>query len=144
MKTAAERKEKDEKQRSLVAAAQNGVMAEEDDDVYVQAKKARAKRRERKPKLISQVQRRTQKLQHDKSLPEEYLNPLIAYVQEQFPEIRFNERGSREKPLAHRFINDKFHPEMNGYGVLITTSGNRFFINPKTMEVFEGDNNNYV
>jgi len=144
MQTAAKRKGREEKQRALVAAAQAGVMTEEDDDVYVQAQKARAKRRERKPSLISQVQRRSQKLTHEKTLPENLLQPLIAYVQEQFPGIRFNERGSREKPLSHRIIKDKFHPEMNGYGILITTSGNRFFINPNTKEIFEGDNNNYA
>lgn len=113
------------------------------DAVALGESEPRKKKRTASRKTISSMRKRFSHIEHRKELKPEQLNPIVAHVQAEYQEIRFNEKGSKEYVLAHYLVDDNKHPEFDGWPFMLTSSGNKFYLNPATGEVIEGDNNTY-
>lgn len=92
-------------------------------------------------KTIKGYRKRRTYLTHRTELKPEQLQPMIDFVNENYPWVRFNQPDSQERVMAHYVADDKNHEEILGWYFMLTTSAQKFYMNPATGEIFEGQGN---
>jgi transcription initiation factor TFIIIB Brf1 subunit/transcription initiation factor TFIIB len=134
MKTAAEAKDAKEKFKTKIA---NMIAGAQEDFV---PNKRRGRKSNPNVRVLSQITRKVEKITHRRELPKDVLERFVAAIQAEYPDSGFNHPKSDEKVLAH-YRCPAEHRRTPNWAFILSTSGNQFYFNEETGEIFVGDNN---
>lgn len=115
-----QQRERAENLKALITGAQN----------TAKRGRGRSPKKHSRIKTINEMPQQVLKNPLRKELPADIVKKFINAIDEVYPGLRFNREGSKEYPFDH-FYEVKTHKFAPGWPVMITSSGDKYWLSPE-------------